>query len=125
MKTLSRREREILEVLYARGRATAAEIQGALESPPGYSAVRALLAILERKGHIRHESDGPRYVYMPRVHHTRARRNALKHVVQTFFRGSVGEAVATLLDKSATTLTPEELDRVEALIKRARREGER
>ena len=115
MEKLSRRERQILDVLYERGRATAAEVQSALPDPPSYSAIRALLRILEEKGHIRHEADGPRYVFMPSVPRDRARRSALKHMLQTFFDNSATDAVAALLD--ARKLTPEELDRIERLIK--------
>ena len=123
MQKLSRRERQILDVLYARGRATAAEIQAALPDPPGYSATRALLRVLEDKGHVRHESDGPRYIFSPRVPKDRARRQALKHLLQTFFNDSAGSAVAALLDASTTKLTAEEIDRIQTLIERARKEG--
>jgi len=118
---LSRRERQILDILYARGRSTAAEIQSALPDPPSYSATRALLRVLEQKGHARHEVDGPRYVFLPVVPPGRARRSALKHVVRTFFNGSAGEAVVALLDDRAK-LAPEDLDRIAALIERARQE---
>jgi predicted transcriptional regulator len=119
---LSRRERQILEVLYARGRATAAEVLAALPDPPSYSAVRALLRILEDKGHVRHTVDGPRYVYAPRVTRTRARRGALEGLVRTFFAGSAGDAAAALLEGSAGRLTRADLDRLEQLIERARKE---
>ena len=121
MKALSRRERQILDILYGRGRATAADVQTALPGPPSYSATRALLRILERKGHVRHDIDGPRYVFSPRVPRGRARRSALRHLLQTFFNGSAGEAVVALLDGSAT-LASEDLDRIEALITRARKD---
>jgi BlaI family transcriptional regulator, penicillinase repressor len=120
---LSRRERQILDILYERGRATVSEIQSALPDAPGYSATRALLRILEEKRHVKHEADGPRYVFSPRVPRERARRTALKHLVQTFFGGSAGDAVAALLDAPAAKLAPEDLDRLEALIERARKEG--
>jgi len=123
MDTLSRRERQILHILYARGRATAAEIQADLPDPPSYSATRALVRVLEEKGHVRHEIDGPRYLFSPRVPRNRARRAALKGLVQTFFDGSIADAVAALLDRASTTLTAEELDRIDALIERARKEG--
>ena len=122
MEAVSRRERQILDILYARGRATAAEIQAALPDPPGYSATRALLRILEEKGHIRHESDGPRYVFLPRVSRQKARVAALKHMLGTFFNGSAADAAAALVDGSAAKLSPEELDQLEALIARARKE---
>jgi predicted transcriptional regulator len=123
MQKLSRRERQILDILYERGRATAAEILGALPDPPSYSATRALLRILEDKGHIKHEADGPRYVFSPRISKERASRSALKHLVQTFFDDSAGSAVAALLDSSSKKLTPQEIDRIEALIERARKDG--
>jgi predicted transcriptional regulator len=122
MQTLSRRERQIMEVLYERGRATAAEILAALPDPPSYSAVRALIKILEDKGHVKHQQDGPRYVFTPSVPIAKARRNAVKHLLQTFFDDSAGEAVASLLGLSAGKLKPEELDKIEELIARARKE---
>ncbi|MEO8051538.1 MAG: BlaI/MecI/CopY family transcriptional regulator [Acidobacteriota bacterium] len=123
MNTLSRRERQILDILYARGRATSAEILEALPDPPGYSATRALLRILEQKGHVRHEEDGPRYVFFPRVSRERASVNALRHVLNTFFDGSAVAAATALVDGSASKLSSMELDRLEALIERARKEG--
>jgi len=123
MDALSRRERQILDILYAQGRATAAEIQAALPDPPSYSAVRALLRVLEDKGHVRHQADGPRYMYMPRVSRDKARRSALKHLVETFFSGSEADAAAALLDPSASTLSREELDRIESLIIRAKKDN--
>jgi BlaI family penicillinase repressor len=120
MEKLSRRERQIMDVLYERGRATAAEILAALPDPPGYSAVRALIKVLEDKGHVKHQEDGPRYVFTPSVPHAKARRNAVKHLLQTFFDDSAGEAVASLLGLSAGKLKPEELDKIEELIARAR-----
>ena len=119
---LSRRERQIMDVIYRRGRATAAEVLEGLPDPPSYSAVRALLRLLEEKGHVHHEQDGPRYVYAPTVARDRARRTALKHVVRTFFDGSATEAVAALLD-GETRLPDAELDRLSALIEQARKEG--
>ncbi|HEY9230230.1 MAG TPA: BlaI/MecI/CopY family transcriptional regulator, partial [Gemmatimonadaceae bacterium] len=98
---LSRRERQIMDVIYRRGRATAAEVLQDIPDPPSYSAVRALLRLLEEKGHVHHEQDGPRYVYAPTVNRDRARRSALKHVVRTFFDGSATDAVAALLDGEA------------------------
>jgi BlaI family penicillinase repressor len=120
MQKLSRRERQIMDVLYERGRATAAEILAALPDPPGYSAVRALIKVLEDKGHVKHQEDGPRYVFTPSVPRAKARRNAVKHLLQTFFDDSAGEAVASLLGLSAGKLKPEELDKIEELIARAR-----
>lgn len=124
MKSLSRRERQILDILYARGRATAAEVQAGLPDPPSYSAVRALLRILEEKGHVKHEADGPRYVFSPRVTPGRARRSAVRHLLDTFFRGSSGDAVVALLDENAKTLTPEQLDRIQSIIENARKRGQ-
>ncbi len=123
MITLSRRERQILDILYARGRATAAEILGSLPDPPSYSATRALLKVLEQKGHVRHEEDGPRYVFFPRVSRQRASVTALRHVLNTFFDGSAVAAATALVDGSASKLSTEELDRLEALIEKARKEG--
>ena len=120
---LSRRERQIVDILYARGQATAAEVQAALPDPPSYSAVRAMLRILEDKGHIRHEQDGPRYIYLPTVARDRAKRSALRHVLQTFFNGSAEQALSALLDESDTRLSDQELDRLAKLIDRARRAG--
>lgn len=119
---LSRRERQILDILYARGRATATEIQAALPDPPSNSATRALLRILEDKGHIRHESDGPRYVFLPRVSRQKARAAALKHMLATFFDGSAAEAAAALVDGSAANLSSQDLDQLQSLIDRARKE---
>jgi predicted transcriptional regulator len=119
---LSRRERQIMDVIYRRGRATAAEVLDGLPDPPSYSAVRALLRLLEEKGHVQHEQDGPRYVYAPTVARDRARRSALKHVVRTFFDGSASEAMAALLD-GETRLDDAELDRLAAMIEQARKEG--
>lgn len=118
MQKLSRRERQILDILYERGRATAAEILAALPDPPSYSAIRALVRVLEEKGHVKHEAEGPRYVFTPTVPRARARRSALKHLLETFFDDSAADAVAALLD--ARKLEAEELDRIEEMIERAR-----
>ena len=120
---LSRRERQIIDILYTQGKATAAEVQSALPDPPSYSAVRAMLRILEEKGHIRHEQDGPRYVYLPTVAPERAQKTALRHVLQTFFNGSAEQALSALLDESDTRLSDHELDRLAKVIDRARRSG--
>jgi BlaI family transcriptional regulator, penicillinase repressor len=120
---LSRRERQIVDILYAQGRATAAEVQAALPDPPSYSAVRAMLRILEDKGHVRHEQDGPRYVYVPKHTLHNARRSALRHVVQTFFEGSTEQAMAALIDENGRRLSDDELRRMGELIERARKEG--
>lgn len=117
---VSRRERQILDVLFRRKEATASEIQAEIPDAPSYSAVRALLRILEEKGHIRHREDGPRYVYVPVVEAETARRSALRHVLDTFFEGSAAGAMAALLGGDVN-LTKEELDRMEALIAKARK----
>jgi predicted transcriptional regulator len=120
---LSRRERQIIDILYARGRATAADVQAALPEPPSYSAVRAMLRILEDKGHVRHEQDGPRYVYLPTVARDNAKRSALRHTLQTFFDGSAEQAISALLDDSSTRLSDRELERLARMIDQARRTG--
>jgi predicted transcriptional regulator len=121
--TLSRRERQIMDVLYRLGRATAAEIHQKLPDPPGYSAVRAMLRVLEEKGHIRHEEKDLRYVFLPVITREKARRSAVRHLVDTFFDGSPQQAVATLLDMPGARLSDEEFDRLTALIDKARKEG--
>ena len=120
---LSRRERQIVDILYTQGRATAAEVQTALPDPPSYSAVRAMLRILEDKGHVRHEQDGPRYVYLPTVARDNAKRSALKHMLQTFFDGSAEQAISALLDDSSARLSDRELDRLARMIDQARKTG--
>ena len=120
---LSRRERQIMAVIYTRGRATAQEVMDNLDDGPGYSAVRALLRILEDKGHVKHEQDGPRYVYLPIVTREKARKSALRQLLGTFFDGSTEQAVAALLDLKSSQLDDAELDRLAKLIKRARKEG--
>ena len=120
---LSRRERQIVDILYARGKATAAEVQTALPEPPSYSAVRAMLRILEDKGHVKHEQDGPRYVYVPTVGRDNAKRSALHHVLKTFFDGSTEQAISALLDESAAKLSDAELDRLAQMIDQARTTG--
>jgi predicted transcriptional regulator len=120
---LSRRERQIMDVLYRLEHATAAQIQTGLAPPPSYSTVRAQLRVLEEKGHVRHVEEGLRYVYLPVVARTAARRSALRHLVETFFEGSAGNAVAALLGGEATRLSEEELDRISRMIEAARKEG--
>ena len=122
---LSRRERQIMDILYQRGRASAQEILDALPDPPTYSAVRAKLRVLEEKGHIRHQEESLRYVYLPVVARDAARKSALRHMVSTFFAGSVQDTVAALLDLSAANLKSADLDRITELIEQARKEGER
>ena len=123
LSNLSRRERQIMDVLYRDGQATASEVLAALPDPPSYSAVRAMLRILENKGHSRHVSEGTRYVYQPTLPRDRAGRPALAGVLETFFDGSTEKAVAALLDLSRDELSPEQLDRLSQLIDQARMEG--
>lgn len=120
---LSKRERQIVDILYRRKTATAREIHLDLPDPPSYSAVRATLHILEEKGHIRHEPGSLPYRYIPTLAYGHARRSALRHVVDTFFDGSVEQAVSTLIDESAGRLSSQQLDRLHDLIRRARGEG--
>jgi predicted transcriptional regulator len=115
---LSRRERQIMDVIHARGEATAADVNAALPNAPSYSAVRALLRILEEKGFLKHREDGPRYVYLPTESPNLARRSALKRVVETFFEGSLANAVAALVDDEK--LPPEEIARIESVIRKAK-----
>jgi predicted transcriptional regulator len=122
-RNLSRRERQIMDILYRRGRATASEIHEEVPEPPTYSAVRAKLRVLEEKGHVRHEEEALRYVYLPTLPRETARRSALRHMVATFFEGSVEEAVAALLDLSAANLSTKDLDRISNLIEEAKKEG--
>jgi BlaI family penicillinase repressor len=119
--TLSRREREIMDVLYQRGKATASEVREAMPDPPSYSAVRAMLRILEEKGHTKHATDGLRYVYAPTVPRDKAKRSAVKHLLSTFFNDSPEQIVAALLDTAR--LTPAELERMAQMIDNARKEG--
>ena len=112
-----------MDILYRRGRATAAEVLEDMADPPTYSAVRALLRILEDEGHIKHVQDGPRYIYLPAVARSDARKSALSHVVTTFFDGSVEQAVATLVESSRSKLSKDELDRFAQLIDKAKKEG--
>jgi BlaI family transcriptional regulator, penicillinase repressor len=120
---LSRRERQIMDIIYQRGQATAAEVTENLPDPPSYSAVRAMLRLLEEKGHLRHEQDGPRYLFKPTLARDRAKKSALKQMLQTFFDGSIEQAVATLLDVSRSKISQEELDRLSKMIEEARKEG--
>lgn len=123
--SLSRRERQIMDVIYRSGRATASEVLEALPDPPSYSSVRALLRVLEEKGHLRHEQDGPRYVFLPTVPRDKARRSALRQLVQTFFEGSTAQTVAALLGEPGVKLSDEDLDRLAKLIDQARDEEKR
>lgn len=120
---LSRRERQIMDAVYERGEATVAEVRDGLPDPPSYSAVRALLRILERKGHLQHRQDGPRYVYLPTLPRREARDGAMRRVLRTFFGGSASRAVAALLDMEADNLSDDELRRLASLVDEARKKG--
>jgi len=120
---LSRREREIMDILYQRGKSSASEVREAMANPPSYSAVRAMLRVLEDKGHVRHQAEGLKYVYLPTVARDKAKRSAVKHLLDTFFSDSPEQIVAALLDVSSTRLTREELDRMAEMIEKAKREG--
>jgi predicted transcriptional regulator len=121
-QTLTRRERQIMDILYRRGRASAQEVLDDLADPPSYSAVRALLRLLEERGHVKHAQEGQRYVYAPAVSRGDARRRALAHLVRTFFAGSVEQTMVTLLESSREKLTRDELDRLSGLIERAKKD---
>jgi predicted transcriptional regulator len=125
LPSLSRREREIMDILHRRGRATVAEVMADLSGEPAYSTVRAQLRVLEDKGHVRHEEDQLRYAYLPAGSRQRVRRSALKHLIDTFFDGSPEKVVEALLGKEGTGVSDEELQRMADLIERARREGRR
>ena len=120
---LTRRERQIMDALFRRGRATAAEIMADLPGDPSYSTVRTQLRVLEDKGHVRHEDDGVRYVYMPVVRRQAARKSALRHLVETFFDGSAEKTVAALLGGEGARLTEDELDRIADLVARSRKDS--
>lgn len=120
---LGRREREILDVVYRLGAASVADVRTRLADPPTYSAVRGMLRLLETKGHLQHRSEGLRYVYTPTVSHGAAQRSALRHLVRTFFGGSVSDAAATLLEMSDGPLSADDAKRLGALIASARRQG--
>jgi predicted transcriptional regulator len=120
---LSRREREILDILYRNGKASASDVKDAMKDPPTYSGVRGMLRVLEEKGHVKHESEGLKYVYTPVVNPEKAKRSAIKHLVETFFRDSPEQVVAALLDVSSKRLTREELDRMSEMIELAKKEG--
>jgi predicted transcriptional regulator len=121
--SLSRRERQIMDVLHRLQRATAAAVRDEMPSPPSYSAVRALLAILERKGHVTHVYDGPRYIYEPVAPRAVEQRVALKHVVRTFFDGSIADAMVALLESTDQKLDKRQLDELSRRIAAARKEG--
>lgn len=123
--TLTRRERQIMDILYRRGRATAADVLADLPGEPSYSTVRTQLRVLEDKGHVRHEEEGLRYVYSPAVPRHAARKSALRHLINTFFDGSTEKIVGALLGGDGARLSDEELDRISELVARARKEGRR
>ena len=120
---LSRRERQIMDVIYSCGSVTVQEVVDQIPDPPSYSAVRAMLRVLEEKGHVSHREDGPRYVYIPTVPRDEASRSALRQLVRTFFDGSAEQAAAALLDMSGSDLSEQELDRLSEAIEQARKEG--
>lgn len=121
LRELSRRERQIMDIIFARGEATAAEVVESLADAPSYSTVRALLRILEEKGHLKHREDGKRYVFLPTEPVERASQSALRQVVKTFFEGSLASAVAALVDAKDSQVSDDELRRLEAIIKQARK----
>jgi predicted transcriptional regulator len=122
---LARRERQIMDSLYRRGRATAAEVMADLPGEPSYSTVRTQLRVLEEKGHVRHEEEGLRYVYAPAVPRQTARRSALKHLMNTFFDGSAEQVVGALLGGDGARVSDEELERIAEIVAHARKEGTR
>ncbi|MEE9127083.1 MAG: BlaI/MecI/CopY family transcriptional regulator [Planctomycetota bacterium] len=122
-KDLTRREREVIDIIYRLGQATANEVMAEMEDPPSYSSVRSVLRHLENKGHLTHEADGARHVYTPVVRRDRASRSALKHLLATFFDDSPEQVVTALLDVSKSKLSKEELAKIDKLVKQAKREG--
>ena len=122
-ESLSRREREMMNIIFARGQATATEVMDTMAEPPSYSAVRATLRILEQKGHLKHQHDGTRYVYLPTLNREKVRASALDQLLTTFFDGSAATVVATLLEKQKGNISNDELDRLSSLIEQARKEG--
>jgi predicted transcriptional regulator len=120
---LSRREREMMDIIFAKGRATASEVMEAMADAPTYSAVRATLRVLEQKGHLKHQLDGTRYVYIPTVNRDRVRNSALDQLLTTFFDGSAANVVATLIEREKGKLSNEDLDRLSELIEQAKKEG--
>jgi predicted transcriptional regulator len=121
--TLSRREREMMNIIFRSGKATATEVLEGMSDPPSYSAVRATLRVLEQKGHLRHQHDGARYVYTPTVNRERARISALDQLLNTFFDGSAASVVATLIERSKDDMSSDELQKLSELIAQARKEG--
>src|SRR5712691_216378 len=125
LPALSRRERQIMDILYKRGRATASEVMDDLSGRPHSSTVRTQLRVLEEKGHVTHEEEGLRYVYVPAVPRRAARKSALRHLVDTFFDGSAEQVVAAVLGGEGTRLTDDELNRIAELVAKAKKEGSR
>lgn len=123
LAALSRRERQIMDILYQSGKASASDVQKAMPDPPSYSAVRAMLRTLEEKGHIRHEADGLKFIYMPVENKDKVKKSTIRHMMRTFFGDSPEQVVAALLDGSAKKLTEEELNRMAEMIEKARRES--
>ncbi len=123
MQSLSRREREMMDIIFRAGKASAGEVLEAMADPPSYSAVRATLRVLEQKGLLRHEDDGTRYVYRPTLNRDKARQSAVDHLLTTFFDGSVANVVAMLLERSGDDLSGEDLDHLARLIEQAKKEG--
>ncbi len=122
-EVLSRREREMMNIIFRSGKATAGEVMNEMPDPPSYSAVRATLRVLEQKGHLKHQHDGTRYVYLPTVNRDKARQSALDGLLNTFFEGSAANVVATLIENSSADMSADELDRLSLLIEQARKEG--
>jgi predicted transcriptional regulator len=122
-KGFSRREKEMMDIVYRLGQATAAEVREQMAAPPSYSSVRSTLSGLERKGHLRHQFDGNRYIYSPTVRREAARLSALEHLLSTFFDGSAAEVVAALIEAKRSDLTAEELEELSQLIEQTRKEG--
>ena len=123
LSNLGRRERQIMDILHRRGHATAAEVRADLPDPPSYSAVRAMLGLLEKKGYVQHAWDGPRHVHRPTGNPDEVRRSAARHLLRTFFGNSTESAVAAMLGASEKPLSDEELDRLAKVIEQARRKG--
>ncbi len=122
-KSLSRRERQIMDIVYELTKASVTQVLERIPDPPSYSAVRALLKVLEKKGHLKHKQEGPRYIYSPTLPREKARQNALKHVMKTFFGNSTEDVVAALLNISEDKLSEADYKRLSALIKKAQKEG--
>ncbi|MGN6184478.1 MAG: BlaI/MecI/CopY family transcriptional regulator [Thermoanaerobaculia bacterium] len=120
---LSRREREMMNIIFAKGRATATEVMEGMAEPPSYSAVRATLRVLEQKGHLKHQHDGARYVYIPTMNREKVRLSALDNLLSTFFDGSAANVVATLIERQKGKMSDDELVELSRLIDQARREG--